>query len=250
MVESPHVETGEPVIRLDQVGKRFGDTVALSDLTVSIKAGTTALLGRNGAGKSTLLNLITGVVLPSNGDVRVGGEPAASPAASRLVSRQLEFPGTAGHLNPDRLTRLLSLSSEESERFSANLSRFDVPDRPMRHLSHGNQLKVALSMALARVRPVLLLDEPTSGLDVFALQILNELIEARRSQGHVTVVATHQPTFTPELFDQALVVDLGRALFQGDLADLLMLPVDLPEPATPVARLAAAFEVLLSESDG
>jgi ABC-type multidrug transport system ATPase subunit len=113
----------------------------------------------------------------------------------------------------------------------------------MRHLSHGNQLKLALSVAFARSRPVLLLDEPTNGLDVFGIEVLNDLIAERREGGLVTVVATHQPTLTPDLFDQALVIDLGTSLYQGSLSGLLDLS---PTPdAAPTARLASAFEVLL-----
>lgn len=231
------------MIRVEHLTKRFGHTVALSDLNVSVGEGTTALLGRNGAGKSTLLNVISGVVLPSAGSVWVGDHPAGSRPAVRETARQLEFPGTAGFLSPNRLKRLLSFSDAEADRLDEYLDRFEVPANPMRHLSHGNQLKLALSVAFARSRSVLLLDEPTSGLDVFGIQVLTDLISQRREAGSVTVVATHQPTLTPDLFDQALVIDLGKSLYQGSLSGLLDLS---PTPdSAPTARLASAFEVLL-----
>lgn len=220
--------------------------MALSDLSVSVDEGTTALLGRNGAGKSTLLNVISGVVLPSSGSVWVGDHPAGSRLAVTETARQLEFPGTAGFLSPSRLRRLLSFSNAEAGRLDEYLDRFEVPANAMRHLSHGNQLKLALSVAFARSKPVLLLDEPTGGLDVFGIQVLNDLIARRRDAGLVTVVATHQPTLTPDLFDQALVIDLGRSLYQGSLSKLLDLS---PTPdAAPTARLASALEVLLKGS--
>lgn len=235
------------MIHTERLTKRFGDTVALSGLSVSIGPGTTALLGRNGAGKSTLLNVISGVVLPTDGSAWVASEAAGSRAAVKQIARQLEFPGTAGFLSPHRLRRLLSFSDRESERLGEYLERFEVPEKAMSRLSHGNQLKLALAVAFARSRPVLLLDEPTNGLDVFGIRVLTDLISERRDGGMVTVVATHQPTFTPDLFDDALVIDLGSSVYQGSLPGLLDLS---PTPdAAPTARLASAFEVLLRKEE-
>lgn len=238
-------ETYESMVSIDHVSKDFRGIPALTDLTVSIMAGATALLGRNGAGKSTLMNLVSGVVLPSAGAVSVSGHAAGSAAASRLVARQLEFPGTAGFLTAVRLASLLSMDSGEYEMLRVILERFEVPNRSMRRLSRGNQLKLALAVAFARSRPILLLDEPTSGLDIFGVQVLSELIEERRSRRLVTIVATHQPTLTPELFDRALVVDQGSLLFEGDLAGLLRHSRTLPDEATPTARLSTAMAELL-----
>ena len=230
---------------LEQAVKRFRQVTALSDLSLTIDRGCIALLGRNGAGKSTMLNLVSGVMLPSGGAVRVGGHQPGSAGATRLISRQLEFPGTAGFLNRRRIARLLGMTSDETGRLDENLRRFDVPDRPMRQLSRGNQLKVALAVAFARERPILLLDEPTSGLDIFGIEVLSEMISDRASRGMTTVIATHQPTFTPDLFNRALVIDLGTLLFDGSLPDLLALAPDTPENSAPTTRLASAFAELL-----
>jgi len=239
------LDTGRPAVVLDRATKRFGKVTALSDLSLTIESGSIALLGRNGAGKSTMLNLVSGVMLPTEGAVLVGGHVPGTPEATGLIARQLEFPGTAGFLNPRKISRLLAMTSEEVGRLQENLRGFDVPDRPMSELSRGNQLKVALSVAFARQRPILLLDEPTSGLDIFGVDVLTGMIEDRTRRGLVTIGATHQPTLTPELFDRAIVIEGGSLLFDGSLPSLLDLAPDTPENAAPTARLASAYIELL-----
>lgn len=234
-------EPSAKVITIDGVSKDFRGTTALDSVTFGFPSGTTALLGRNGAGKTTLINLICGVVLPTYGSIEAGGHPAGSEEAVDLIARQMELPGTASSLDARKLERLLGLTSEERKAFTAIRHRFGVPERVMGKLSKGNQLKLTLALAFARARPILLLDEPTGGLDIFGVEILAELISGRRDSGLTTVVATHQPTLTPELFDHAVVIDEGRLLYIGDLPGLLDLAPDPPGQATPTARLAGAM---------
>ena len=234
------------IITVEGVSKDFRGTTALDSVTLSFTSGTTALLGRNGAGKTTLINLIGDVVLPSEGLILAGGHPAGSPSAVELIARQMELPGTARFLTAGKLERLLGLTPEEKTSFTAIRRRFAIPERQMGKLSKGNQLKLALALAFARARPILLLDEPTSGLDFFGVEVLADLIGTRRDAGLATVVATHQPTLTPELFDHAVVIDEGRLLYIGDLPGLLDLAPEPPGETTPTARLASAMLGLIS----
>ncbi len=234
-------DTGTIVV--ENVTKRFGRVSALDDVSVSFGTGATALLGRNGAGKTTLINLLSGVVLPSGGLITVAGHPAGSPEAVQMIARQMELPGSAGFLTPGRLRRIFGLDDEEASKLRRLLEEFTVPRRVLGKMSTGNQLKFALSLAFARSRPILLLDEPTAGLDIFGVEILTRLIKERCDAGLVTLVATHQPTLTPEIFDRAVVIDQGRLLYEGDLNGLLtMAPID-GEAAT--TRLAIAMTRLI-----
>lgn len=226
--------------------KRFGRVTALDGVTVDFGAGATALLGRNGAGKTTLINLLTGVVLPTSGAFSIGGHPVGSPEAVDLVSRQMDLPTTAGFLTSKRLVRIFDLDDGEQESMHRLLADFAVPDRSLGKLSAGNQLKFSLALAFARKRPVLLLDEPTAGLDIFGVEILTRLIKERTQAGLATVVATHQPTLTPDLFQRAVVIDQGRLLYDGDLAGLLRLAPDESEAVT--TRLAIAMARLIAGS--
>ncbi len=234
------------VITVDGVSKDFRGITALASVSFAFPSGTTALLGRNGAGKTTLINLIGGVVLPTDGSILAEGHPAGSPDAVGMIARQMELPGTAGYLTARKLESLLGMTHTERKSFSDLRTRLGVPDRTMGKLSKGNQLKLALALAFARERPILLLDEPTSGLDIFGVEILGELISARRDSEMTTVVATHQPTLTPELFDHAVVIDEGRLRYFGDLPGLLDLSPEPPGQATPTTRLAGAMLHLIT----
>lgn len=226
-----------PHVVCSGVGKTFGATAALEGISISFGPGTTAVLGRNGAGKSTLFNVIAGIVTPTRGTVTVDGEEAGSPASSSLVSRQPEFPVNSG-IKPRRLSRLFLFDSATSDRLRSLLYQFDVPDKPLDSQSRGNRSKIALAVALARDTPVTLLDEPTTGLDPIAIAVLFGFLDERRKRGALTLVATHQPTFEPGLFDAAIVIERGHLVFSGGLASLLA--ESGLDPATPSAQKFAA----------
>lgn len=234
--------TGEVVTH--ELCKKFGKVTALDHVSVSFGKGATALLGRNGAGKTTLINLASGVLFPTSGTVTVSGHPAGSKEGVDLVARQMELPTTAGFLKEKRLRHIFNLDQEEADRLRALLDDFAVPGRALGKLSTGNQLKFVLALAFARNRPILLLDEPTAGLDIFGVEILTRLIEERSAAGLATVVATHQPTLTPDLFNRAVVIDQGRLLHDGQLDELLALAPDDSEPVT--TRLAIAMARLIT----
>lgn len=240
---------GPPIVRFERLTKKFGSTVALDNVDVELPCGAIALLGRNGAGKSTMLNVLSGVVLPTSGRALVGDYLAASSEASKIVGRQPEFPNSASFMSRRKLERHLLLSHDERSELARLLERFEVPDRSVRRLSRGNQLKLALAVSFSRMRQVLLLDEPTSGLDVFGVEILSELIRERTSRGLTTLVATHQPTLTPELFGHVVVIDLGRVLYAGDLESLLAVGGSDPGEAA-TARLAAGLATLIQRETG
>lgn len=233
-------------IVVDGVTKNFREVTALDSISLTFPSGTTALLGRNGAGKTTLINLIAGVVLPNTGSIRAAGHPVGTPEAVSLIARQIELPGNAGFLTSGRLRRIFGLDDEETERLHGLLEHLAVPHRPFGKMSTGNQVKFALSLAFARNRTILLLDEPTAGLDIFGVEILNRLISERRDAGQTTLVATHQPTLTPELFDRAVVIEGGRLLYDGNLDRLLASAPGAGEAAT--TRLALAMARLIEGS--
>jgi ABC-2 type transport system ATP-binding protein len=234
-----------PVITAVDATKRFGSTTALDSIHLTVPTGATALLGRNGAGKTTFINLVSAVVVPTAGSITVGGHPAGSVEATGMIARQLDFATAAGHMTQAGLSRMLHLTDAERERMAEILDLFEVPPKPVGKLSKGNQLKLALGLVFARDRPVLLLDEPTAGLDFFGVEILSRLISERTERSLTTLIATHQPTFTPDLFNRALVIEHGRLLYDGGLDGLLASSPDSREHATPTSRLASAMQALI-----
>lgn len=242
-------DAAAPLLEVQGLSTFYGRSQALFDVSLSAPwRGAVAVLGRNGAGKTTLINLVSGVVFPTHGSITVGGSPVGSQEAADLIARQMELPTTAGFLDAKRLRRIFRLTDDEYDRLEELLSEFAVPARPHGKLSTGNQLKFALSLAFARNRPILLLDEPTAGLDFFGVDILTRLIRERSEAGQTTLVATHQPTLTPELFDRTVVIDRGRLLYDGDLDGILGMVPDDGEAAT--TRLASAMARLITGGGG
>jgi ABC-2 type transport system ATP-binding protein len=178
--------------------KDYGDLVALHALDLDVPAGElAALIGHNGSGKSTLLKLAAGLLDPSEGEVRVEGEPAGSVAARARLSYLPDSPVLYDDLSVDEhieyLGRLHGVA-DWSDRGRDLLGRFGLSDRsgdlPAR-FSRGLRQKTALVLGLLRPHSVLLVDEPFVGLDQSGKSALLALLEERRAAGTTILVATH-----------------------------------------------------------
>lgn len=196
------------LLRLEGVGKRFGDRWVLDDLSMRVPAGAiVALLGESGAGKSTLLNLIAGLETPDAGTIHVGSTAVHAldaEAAARFRSRTLGFVFQAFHLIPhlDALRNvavpmLLSGAAEREALTRAGSLLAQVGLAGREHslpgtLSGGEQQRVALARALVHRPQLILADEPTGNLDpgtaASALQLLAEQV---RAQGATLLMVTH-----------------------------------------------------------
>ena len=196
------------LLRLEGVGKRFGDRWVLHDLSMRVPAGAiVALLGESGAGKSTLLNLIAGLETPDAGTIHVGSTAVHAldaEAAARFRSRTLGFVFQAFHLIPhlDALRNvavpmLLSGAAERKALARARSLLAQVGLAGREHslpgtLSGGEQQRVALARALVHRPQLILADEPTGNLDpgtaASALQLLAEQV---RAHGATLLMVTH-----------------------------------------------------------
>jgi energy-coupling factor transporter ATP-binding protein EcfA2 len=216
-----------------------------------------ALLGRNGAGKSTLLRLVTGLLHPAAGTVRVGDWDAAARRPDELARRvgslfqhadQQLFARTVredvafgrGSLVfragvASRVARALAGLGLEAV---ADQHPYDLPP-PMRKLA-------ALAGALALEPVLLLLDEPTAGLDRRARTRVTETLAERAAAGAALLVITHDLGFAAETLDRALVLERGRLAADAPLADLLTAGAGLAAwglAAPPLAELSAALRL-------
>jgi tungstate transport system ATP-binding protein len=203
-----------PLIELDRASVRFGDRVALRDVSLAVHAGERlALVGANGSGKTTLLRLLHGQ-LPDHGRRRVrttaGGQAPRQamlyqrPFLLRLSVRQnlLVALWLAGVPRPERGARALAALRR--------VGLDDVEDRPARVLSGGQQQRVALARAWA-VRPdVLLLDEPTASLDPPSRQRVEELIVGFAAEGMAIVLSSHSLGQVNRVATRVIHLDEGR----------------------------------------
>ncbi|KQT93291.1 ABC transporter ATP-binding protein [Methylobacterium sp. Leaf469] len=227
-------DTGSvPRLGLEGVTKRFGDGVAVADVSLALAAGEFfCLLGPSGCGKSTLLRLIAGFETPSTGLIRVDGlDLAGLPPHRRPVNMMFQsyalFPhktvagniayGLDGLSRTDRSARVKTLLAR------VRLENFE--DRRIETLSGGQRQRVALARALAREPGVLLLDEPLGALDRgLREETQGELRALQRRLGTTFVMVTHDPGEAMALADRIGVMDRGRLVQVGDAATLYERP--------------------------
>jgi ABC-2 type transport system ATP-binding protein len=242
------------VIETTGLGRRFGRTWALRNCSLAIPAGrVTALVGPNGAGKSTLLNLAAGLARPTEGDVRVLGQPAGSLAALERVAFVAQDAPLYRFL-PVRdmvhLARNLNPRWDQA-RADRRLAALDIPlTRKVGKLSGGQQAQVALTIALARRPEFLMLDEPLAPLDPLARhQFLASVMEAVAEDGISVLFSSHALTELERVADYLVVLAGGRVQVSGDVGDLLATHRMLTGPVHEVGQLAPAFEVVHGQGD-
>jgi ABC-2 type transport system ATP-binding protein len=215
---------------LDLIGltKRFGDRLALDDLTVSVPAGkVVGLLGPNGSGKTTAMRVVFGVIDADAGEVRYDGGPVG-PAVRRRFGYMPEERGLYASM-PVReqlvfFARLTGLDRATARvRADGLLERLGLADRaddPVERLSLGNQQRVQLATALVHDPEALVLDEPFSGLDPLAVAGLSEILQEAADAGRLVLFSSHQLDLVEDLCEAVAVIDAGRLVLSGQVADL------------------------------
>ncbi|HSP60789.1 MAG TPA: ABC transporter ATP-binding protein [Ornithinimicrobium sp.] len=213
-------------IEIRDLTKRFGSTVALDGLTMSVAPGEVhGFLGPNGSGKSTTLRVLLGLLRPDGGSARLlGGDPWADAAQ---LHRRLAYvpgdvalwPGLTGGEVIDLLGRLRG--GLDPHRRDELLDRFDLdPRRRGSTYSKGNRQKVALVAALASDVELLLLDEPTSGLDPLMEAQFREVVGEQRGRGRTVLLSSHILSEVEHLCDRVSIIRAGRVVESGTLAQL------------------------------
>ena len=205
----------EAAIELEHLERRYGERVALADVSVSVPTrATLAVLGGNGAGKTTLLRVLAGLLRPHGGSARV--------LDAALPGERWKLPAQVGYVGHDPLL-YRELSGRENLRYHAALhgvppSRIDTiltevdiadrADEPIRNLSKGLVQRFAIARAVLHDPALLLLDEPRANLDPSAAELIEPLIG--RSSGRTRVLVSHDVQGALEESDVALGLRAGR----------------------------------------
>ncbi len=219
-----------PVIRLDNVRKRYGEVFALRGLSAEIHGRKIGLLGQNGAGKSTLIKIMLGLE-PAEGEVRVLGLDPAH-AAFAIRDRVGYMPESDSYLPTMNAVELCAYAGELSglprpaamQRAHAALYYANLEDKryqPVAGYSTGMKQRVKLAQALVHDPELLFLDEPTNGLDPRGRDEMLELIDelpARR--GCAIILSTHLLPDVEKLCDHVVMLHQGELQFSGTLAAL------------------------------
>ena len=214
--------------------RRAERITALADLNLEVQAGEFfGLLGPNGAGKTTLLKILAGLVLPTSGRALVQGvdvardDQAVKRAIGFMTSDERSFYWRlTGRENLEFFGRLYGLGAAEARRVTATLlgvvEMEPQADRPFMGYSTGMRQRLAIARALLHDPPVLCLDEPTRSLDPIAAKHLRRFVLDRlnKERGKTVVLATHNLQEAEELCGRLVVLDRGRVLRQGSVAEI------------------------------
>jgi ABC-2 type transport system ATP-binding protein len=211
------------VIETHRLGKRYRGRPALDECTLSIPPGRIAgLVGPNGAGKSTFLNLVTGMLAPTTGTIRVlGAAPGTQLAKVGFVAQ--DTPTYAGLSIADHLRLGAHLNPAWDQPYASDRIRglgLD-PRQKAGKLSGGQRAQLALTMAIAKRPRLLILDEPVAALDPLARRgFLDDLTEAARTQRMSVVLSPHLVSDLERACDWLIVLSGGRVRFADAINDL------------------------------
>jgi ABC-2 type transport system ATP-binding protein len=214
------------VVTVNSLTKRFGELVAVDDLTFSLHPGTvTGFLGPNGAGKTTTLRLLLGLAEPTAGEALVFGlryRDLDSPA--RRVGAVLEssdlHPGRSG---ADHLRALAMAAEIPPARVAQVLALVELEAaarRRVRTYSLGMRQRLALAAALLGDPELLVLDEPANGLDPAGVHWLRRFLRGFAEQGGAVLVSSHMLAEAAQTVDDVVIIDRGRLLATGRLDEL------------------------------
>jgi len=245
LARQPLPAAGETVLEVEGASKRFGGLVAVNEMNLRVRAGEiVALIGPNGAGKSTMFNLISGVLLPTSGEVRFRGRPIAG-QTSREISRlgmsrtfqhvkllpamsvidnvaigahRREYPGLfkgvltgAWRLDRREEARVMAEAARQIERVGLADHMFEAAGS----LPLGKQRILEIARALCADPCLLLLDEPAAGLRYLEKRALAELLRKLKEEGVSILLVEHDMDFVMGLVDRVTVMDFGQQIAEG-----------------------------------
>ena len=232
-------EPVDEVISVESLNKRFGDLVAVDDISFSVRRGEVfGILGPNGAGKTTTLECIEGLQEPSSGRISVlGTEIARDPnTVKERIGVQLQASAYFDYLT---LTEILELFGRFYSRrvppaeLLSTVGLEDKANTTVGKLSGGQQQRFPIAATLVNDPEVVFLDEPTAGLDPQARRNLWDFVQSINSQGRTIVLTTHYMEEAEFLCDRVAIMDQGRI-------------VTLDTPTNLVRSLPVPYEVRAS----
>ena len=212
-----------PTIVVEGLSRWFSGVVAVSDVSLIVEHGVTALLGPNGAGKTTLLRTIAGLIAPSQGRVRVFGEPVrGNPALYRRIGYMPEHESVYDFLTGRQFVELNARlqqvpgAEEAAQRAIATVDLVAAQDRRLKGYSRGMRQRMRLAAILVHDPPLLMLDEPLSGTDPAQRIHLRGVIRRLAAEGRTILVSSHILEEVDELADRIHLMVSGKLAASGD----------------------------------
>jgi ABC-type Fe3+/spermidine/putrescine transport system ATPase subunit len=249
-------------VRIEGVTKRFGEIVAVDDVSAEIEDGELfALLGPSGCGKTTLLRVVAGFELPDSGRVFFGGRdmtnvPPNQRGTGMVFQSYALWPHMTVRENIEFGLKMRKLAGDERARRVANVVELlrlkGLEDRSPLQLSGGQQQRVAVARALAIEPQILLMDEPLSNLDAkLRIETRTELKKIQRELGITVIYVTHDQEEAMSIADRMGVMNKGQLLQVGSPREIYLFPrslfvADFIGQATWVEGTVSSKEELIS----
>lgn len=249
--------TADRQIVFDNVSKFYGEVLGVNRVSFALDPGITSLVGPNGSGKTTLMNLLTGLIKPTQGSIRVLGLTPDQPIEFfQQVGYCSQFdsfpPGTNGYDFIYWPLRLHGFSSEQAAKLTgealerAGMSQ--VARRKVAGYSKGMRQRIRLAQAIAHHPSVLVLDEPLNGLDPMARSESIALFQAIAKQGMHVIISSHILEEVDRISDRVVLMSSGYVVAEGEIREVRREvrdhPMQILVRCSNAPRLAsAAFEL-------
>ena len=216
-----------PPIEIRGLVKRYGEIIAVDHVDLTVQRGDVfGYLGPNGAGKTTSLRMMLGLIRPTGGSVRLfGRDPQLGVEALEGVAGFVEAPSFYPYLSGRANLELCAAldGGDAAARIGEVLEIVELGDRAQDKVggySHGMRQRLGIAAALLRRPRLLLLDEPATGLDPAGMRDMRELIRNLAGQGITVLLSSHLLAEVEELCNRVAIVQGGRVVYEGALAEL------------------------------
>lgn len=222
------LERGNKMIKVERVTKRFGDNIALNQISFSINEGEIfGFLGPSGSGKTTMINILTGQLQANSGKTELLGKDS-----QKLLPSDFEELGLVGdtsgyyeklslYNNLLLFARLYGISKSRIEEILKQVGLYDSKDTPAEKLSTGMRQRMLLARALINDPKVLFLDEPTSGLDPTTSKKIHKLLQELKERGTTIFLTTHDMNEATLLCDNLALLNKGDLIEQGSPSEII-----------------------------
>jgi ABC-2 type transport system ATP-binding protein len=220
--------TNNATVILDQVTKKFGDFIAVDNLSLEVRPGRIyGLLGPNGAGKTTTIRMIVNITVPDSGHIELFGRHITSELQDRIgylpeerglykkmkIGEQLKF-----------FAELKNVTGKEIDaridKWLARLNLTEWKNKKAMELSKGMQQKVQFITAILHEPDLLILDEPFSGLDPVNVELMKEIVLELKSAGRTIIFSTHQMELAEKICDDICLINRSRKILEGRLREI------------------------------
>jgi ABC-type multidrug transport system ATPase subunit len=218
-------ETAAPLVEVTGLTKRYGDTLAVDGVDLTVQPGEVyGFLGPNGAGKTTTLRILTGLIAPTSGTVRVlGGSPGQAQVLARTGS-MIESPAFYPYLSGlDNLRLLAEYAEVPRARIREVLELVDLADRARDRFSTyslGMKQRLGVAAALLKDPELVILDEPTNGLDPAGMRDMRRLIRELGSDGRTVLLSSHLLGEVQQICDRVGIISEGKMVAEHNVDEL------------------------------